>query len=428
MSTLLLRTILNGTWMLREQEAESVASVVQLFMEGNLSALSEFKSEARVTYCSKNGAFSEKQMSSGDSGDKDQEVALIPVKQIITKYNYCGDLGTQTIDRMLKRLDNDPSIAAVVFDMDTPGGEGSYLQNIHTTIKNMRKPVLTHYSGQCCSAGYYMASATDKIYASSPADEVGSIGTYLSFRSPNPEYKDSPTVIHTIYASKSTDKNREFREAMDGKYDLLRVKNLDPFNQFFLNAVEETRPDVDKEVFSGSTYYSEEAIEKGLIDGIKSLDEVIKEAFTLSQNDMGIFNKKNKQMKKFENLSKILGREVDEKSTFTAEELEQIENHKADAPAATLEVTEEAPDLEATVEAAVTSALKPMTEKLGQIEAKMDSVTERVETLEGSAGAQETQAVPGKENRSKEEVPAWEDPENPVNKAIDEKLNSHGMA
>lgn len=38
--------------------------------------------------------------------------------------------------------------------------------------------------------------------------------------------------------------------------------------------VKGSRPNVDESVFEGDSYYAEEALELGLIDGVKSIEEV----------------------------------------------------------------------------------------------------------------------------------------------------------
>src|SRR5690606_30453552 len=79
------------------------------------------------------------------------------------------------------------------------------------------------------------------------------------------------------YATKSKDKNKDFREAREGNGKLLIERLLDPMNDVFLNAVRVNRGDKlnEKETLTGKVFLSEEAMSLGLIDEISSMDEVL---------------------------------------------------------------------------------------------------------------------------------------------------------
>jgi protease-4 len=99
--------------------------------------------------------------------------------------------------------------------------------------------------------------------------------------------------IHTIYSTLSTEKNKGYRDAMKGEYDTILSEDLDPFVKMFIADVKAARPNVDESVFKGKTYYAQDALKLGLIDGIKSFDEVVARAFELGQNNGANSNTNN---------------------------------------------------------------------------------------------------------------------------------------
>jgi protease-4 len=271
----LMRDILSGVWMISEQEANALMPVVNRMIQGENVDFSPF--------VVKESAYGLRSESSDDKASEKKGVFVIPVKGIITKYDACWEMGMVTFERYLKEAKMDENIGAVVLDMDTGGGEASYMIHVAKAMQELRaeKPILTYFSGYCASAGYYIASQSTKIYASDDNDIVGSIGTMARIIRPNPENKTADFIIESIYATKSTMKNHDFEEAWKGNHKPFKENQLDPLNEQFHEMVKIGRPQLSEEAFTGVSMISSKAIEMNFIDGIKSFDEVISEAFSL---------------------------------------------------------------------------------------------------------------------------------------------------
>jgi protease-4 len=157
------------------------------------------------------------------------------------------------------------------------------MPHVAQAIRNFKseKPILTHFSGVCASAAYYIASQTNKIYASLGTDIVGSVGTMCSLRRINTENKNAEFIYESIYATKSTEKNFEFEQIKEGNPAPMRENILDPMNEQFHADVLLGRPNINKEIFTGKAMLASSAIKFNMIDGIKRLDEVIAEAYSL---------------------------------------------------------------------------------------------------------------------------------------------------
>ena len=80
-----------------------------------------------------------------------------------------------------------------------------------------------------------------------------------------------------IYATLSTKKNYNSREAEKGNFEPIR-DSLDIFNQAFHQAISTRRGiaiDPESDVFNGSDFMASRAIELGLVDEIADFDTVL---------------------------------------------------------------------------------------------------------------------------------------------------------
>lgn len=412
----ILNTLLNSTWSISQEAAIAYAPLVESYLSGNLTALGELKNqESEILVSIPEGI---------DIGD-DKIVAVLPIKGVITRHDFCGEMGTETMDALLKRMIADESISAIILDINTPGGEASYLENLSETIANGNqvKPIVTYLSGMCCSGGYYAASRSQSIFASAKSDVIGSIGTMIQIRKSS---ASNENTIVSIKATKSTDKNKMYEEAQKGNYDLIRTQMLDPINEIFHETVKAGRPNLNESVLTGATYYSREAESLGLIDGVKSFEQVIEYAIELTKNtsDMKmpnfLSNLKKPKMKKLEKVSAILGRDVAEGETLTAEETQKVMAALETPVENSEEVTASKPVSAEDIKAIVNAAIQPLSTQLGAIDA-------RVVNVEASKGANPTIATPTAAADANANVPAWEDPKNPVNQALDAALAERGL-
>lgn len=214
-------------------------------------------------------------------------VAVIPIKGAIVKYDqWCGPIGMETISRYIRRAADDDSVAAIIMDFDTGGGQGDACMAPTAEIRRAmeKKPVVAYTgNGMCASAGYWIASNCNEIYATFETDMVGSIGTFVTLADWAAFYENQGLPIHEVYATKSKKKNKMFKDALEGKYKELRENFIDPFNESFISTVKAGRGDkVEDAVFEGTLYYAEDAVSFGLIDGLKSFEDVIQRAFDLA--------------------------------------------------------------------------------------------------------------------------------------------------
>lgn len=204
-------------------------------------------------------------------------IAILEIKQPILKYSQeCGPVGTQEMMSLMQEWADNDKVKAVLLDIDSGGGSSSGTPEFAHFIKNYPKPVAVYSNGSMASAAYYLGSAADHLVMNPHADYFGSLGAYMEFLDIAGYYEKLGAKIHTIYATKSTEKNLAYREALKENYAPLRKKILDPLVEKFHADMKAFRPQLDEKVFAGDIYEPEESLSLGLTDQLGTkLDALI---------------------------------------------------------------------------------------------------------------------------------------------------------
>lgn len=227
---------------------------------------------------------------------QEQYVMVLPLRGTMLRYDQaCGPYGCETRAKLLRRADADPNILGVVLDVDSGGGQGSAMEVLVHQIRAMKKPVVTYVNhGMCASAAYGTAATTAEIILSYKSDAVGSIGTLMAFPDLKKHYKEHwDLLMHEVYATLSTEKNGPIREAFladpdnpeDEHYNKLRTELLDPWNEQFIEHIQNSRPKVKAKdgVFNGKLFLGDEAIRLGLADRYGTLADATERVRQLSK-------------------------------------------------------------------------------------------------------------------------------------------------
>ncbi len=210
------------------------------------------------------------------AGFEGASIAVIPISGPLMKSDYCGAFGTSSLKQLTQMAINTPSIKTIIFNIDSPGGTVDGTQSFADVIKAAGKRTIALVDGMMCSAAYWIGSCCDEMYASSQTDIIGSIGTMCSLKDNTEEMKSKGIVLREYYATESSDKNKMFADAKAGDGKALISQMLDPMNNLFIGTVKANRGDrLNASTLSGSTYMGQNAVSMGLIDGIKSFEEVI---------------------------------------------------------------------------------------------------------------------------------------------------------
>ena len=205
---------------------------------------------------------------------------MIPIRGPLLKYDgACQEPGSMTLSSWVQQADAAPNISGILLVFDTPGGQVDGTQTLVDALGKSSKTTVAYVQdGMMCSAGYWIASACDHLLASQSTDVIGSIGVLTSFYDFRESLKTMGITYHEVYAPQSSDKNIEYREALAGNYGPLE-RDLSFLAEQFISSVRRYRGDkINTSIanpFTGKTFFAQQALSIGLIDGICSLEHAI---------------------------------------------------------------------------------------------------------------------------------------------------------
>jgi len=193
-----------------------------------------------------------------------------------------GGASTEIVERDFTDAINNPEVDAIILDIDSPGGTVDGTAELAKIIKDSRgiKPIAAFANGMMASAAYYIGSAADSIYASGPQAIIGSIGVISTHVDVSKAEEEEGIKTTEIYAGKykRIDSNYEPLSQEGRQYIQDRV---DYMYSVFVDAVSDHRgvpvSTVLEEMADGYIFVGQQAIDAGLIDGVRSLDSLISE-------------------------------------------------------------------------------------------------------------------------------------------------------
>ncbi len=184
----------------------------------------------------------------------------------------------------IKDYAKDSSIKAIILRIDSPGGAVAPSQEIYSEVKKAaaKKAVVVSMGSIAASGGYYIACPATRIIAN-PGTLTGSIGVIMEI--PNIEGLLTKIGVKTevIKAGKNKDIGSAFREMKPEERELLQGV-MDNVHEQFIKAVAEGRKlkivDV-REFADGRIFTGEQAVEKGLVNELGTLEDATKVAAKL---------------------------------------------------------------------------------------------------------------------------------------------------
>lgn len=239
-----------------------------------------------------------------ENTDSFEGIGIIDLNGPITKGGGMSSSGMIELSNTMLKMSKDSRILGFVIKTDSGGGASGAVEIMVDAINEVKqtKPVYSVVTkgGMAGSAAYGIVSASTAVYSEDKMNIVGSVGTMISFEGFKANSKSPDGMKHiTVYASKSTMKNKAFEEALNNdNYELLVNELLDPINENFINLVLANRPQLKGSNFdNGHTVFSKDAIGT-FIDGIASFEEVVQMVLTDSKNNLNTnFNNKKKMTK-----------------------------------------------------------------------------------------------------------------------------------
>lgn len=300
----LLLSLLKDTWLILPAFAMAQQSFINQMLQGQDVSFNTQNGDQPpeiVTFHTRQGKV--------NSNGNQQSVAIINLTGPIVKYDgACGEPGAMSVAREIKAMDNNPQVAGIVLNIDSPGGASTGATLLAEAIKQCNKPIVASIAhGYAASAAYWAASQCDEIYLAHVTDQVGSIGAYCTLVDDTEAMAQRGYKVKTIYAPESSDKNGDYRAAIEQDDTSAIEQELSTLVQHFITDIKSARGERIKtdSAFTGKMYQLNDAMAIGLIDGQKDMQGAINRVYELANNKTSSQTKSSKQANHMPN-SKLL--------------------------------------------------------------------------------------------------------------------------
>ncbi len=202
-------------------------------------------------------------------------VAVVEVDGLITD--------SEELVEQIRDFRRNPSVEAFVVSINSPGGIVAPSQAVYRELRSLReeedRPVIAAIGSVGASGGYYVALASDSIFAL-PGSITGSIGVLLEFPNVSGLMEKLGVDMEIVTSAEHKDMGSPFRSMSEEDREILRSLVDDVYDQFIDVVVLERDLDAEsvREFSDGRILSGRQAMEVGLVDRMGSLSEAISAA------------------------------------------------------------------------------------------------------------------------------------------------------
>ncbi|OIO46201.1 signal peptide peptidase SppA [bacterium (Candidatus Gribaldobacteria) CG10_big_fil_rev_8_21_14_0_10_37_21] len=176
----------------------------------------------------------------------------------------------------INKAEKDDKIKAIILEIDSYGGSPVGAEEIAKALKNAKKPTVVLIREAGVSAGYWVATGANRIFASKNSD-VGGIGASMSYVDNVKQNQKEGFTYNQLSSGKFKDAGDPNKTLSSEEVNLF-MRDINILHQNFIKTVAENRSlDIEKVkgIADGSTMLGEMALENGLIDQIGGLPEAM---------------------------------------------------------------------------------------------------------------------------------------------------------
>lgn len=216
------------------------------------------------------------------STDADHKIAVVNVEgTIVDGESYEEEVGGDTIARLLRSANEDPSVYALILRVNSPGGSAFASEVIRQEIENLQKsgkPVVVSMGNMAASGGYWISSTADYIVAD-PNTITGSIGIFGMFPTFEKTLKNMGITADGVATSTLSELSlvSPLSQDLNDVFQLEIEFGYDQFLSIVAQGRKMSKEAVDK-VAQGQVWLGKEAYEHKLVDELGDFDVALVKA------------------------------------------------------------------------------------------------------------------------------------------------------
>ncbi len=199
---------------------------------------------------------------------------------------YFGEVAYATIGRAINMLLAEESVSDIVLAFSSPGGDAEGIGEASDAIisADRQKPVYAWSGSSMQSGAYWLGASARKVYATKVA-RVGSIGAVATFVSRYRQMKDhglDAKIVRSTPLKAVPHPMEKLTQAGEQQLE----KEINFYHSLFTQHVASRRGQLSLEGSretwaSGATFFGEEALQMGLIDGpLMTVDTLLSDLIT----------------------------------------------------------------------------------------------------------------------------------------------------
>ena len=211
-------------------------------------------------------------------------IAVIPIRGIISRRtNLLSEIfGWTSIDKLTAQFRGvlrDPSVRAIVFDVDSPGGSVEGVPELAEEIykSHGQKKSVAVANGMAASAAYWIASAAGECVVI-PSGQVGSIGVFIAHEDLSKALEQEGLKVTLVSAGKYKTDGNGIEPLSDSAREDMQAK-VNAFYGMFVNSVARGRRASSENVRGGfgqgRMVLAADAVRLGMADRATTLDQVM---------------------------------------------------------------------------------------------------------------------------------------------------------
>jgi len=180
----------------------------------------------------------------------------------------------------LEKFQRSQTIRAVVLRINSPGGGVAPAQEIYEELNKTRsqhrKPIVASMGSLAASGGYYIACASDRIFAN-PGSITGSIGVIMQLANISRLLEKVGVKATVIKSGEHKDMGSMTKDISPGDQKIFQEVLDDVHDQFVEAVVKGRKLDKGKvaEIADGRIFTGRQAVGLGLVDELGDLSDAI---------------------------------------------------------------------------------------------------------------------------------------------------------
>jgi protease-4 len=189
-------------------------------------------------------------------------------------------ISTEWAVKAVKNWQADANVKALLIRIDSPGGLVAPCQELSVALRSFRKPKVASMGSVAASGGFYIAVATDTIYAN-PGTITGSIGVIMEAIEFSGAMEKLGVRSEVIKSGRYKDSGSPFRAMRPDEREVLQGMLMNVYEQFVADVLKGRSLMTEEAVRAladGRVYSGEEAKLLGLVDEIGGYEEALLEA------------------------------------------------------------------------------------------------------------------------------------------------------